>query len=166
MELRTARLVLRRPRADRAGAIAAACADPEIPRFIPFIPVPYTLADANAFVADCERTWRESDRRTFVVVDAASDELLGAVSVVLAEGGSVGYWLKREARGRGIATEAVAAAVAWALGHGGSRLFLLTHPDNVASQRVAEKCGFRRAGSMDDAPFRDGTREAFRFELP
>src|SRR4051812_44126605 len=58
MELRTPRLVLREPRADDAEAIAAACADPEIPRFIPFVPSPYTLDDAHAFVMRCAREWR------------------------------------------------------------------------------------------------------------
>ena len=45
-------------------------------------------------------------------------------------------------------------------------LRLTTHPDNRASQRVAEKAGFKRIGSTADHPaFRDGTRTAALFEL-
>jgi RimJ/RimL family protein N-acetyltransferase len=47
------------------------------------------------------------------------------------------------------------------------RLQLTTHPENGASQRVAEKAGFCRIGTTHEhATFRDGTREAVLFELP
>jgi RimJ/RimL family protein N-acetyltransferase len=46
------------------------------------------------------------------------------------------------------------------------RLELITHPDNVASQRVAEKAGFVREGArIHDPPFRDGRRESALFAL-
>jgi RimJ/RimL family protein N-acetyltransferase len=45
--------------------------------------------------------------------------------------------------GRGYATEAVTAALAWGRGHfGPARVIALTTADNAASIRVAEKCGF------------------------
>ena len=43
-------VILRLPREADAPAIAAACRDPEIARWIP-VPVPYDLEDARAFVA-------------------------------------------------------------------------------------------------------------------
>jgi RimJ/RimL family protein N-acetyltransferase len=52
--------------------------------------------------------------------------------------------LVSDAHGKGYATEAVRAVVAW-----GERRFgnvetvCLIHPDNRASIRVAEKCGYR-----------------------
>jgi RimJ/RimL family protein N-acetyltransferase len=89
------------------------------------------------------------------------------VTVRLAEGGTVGYWLAPEARGRGVMTEALRAVVSWAREeHGIRRLVLTTHPDNVASQRVAERAGFVRVGLTEHAPpFRDGTAHAVLFEL-
>jgi RimJ/RimL family protein N-acetyltransferase len=64
-------------------------------------------------------------------------------------------------------TAAVRAAVEWArTEHGIHRLFLTTHPDNLASQRVAERAGFVRVGITDHQPaFRDGTTSAVLFEL-
>jgi RimJ/RimL family protein N-acetyltransferase len=42
----------------------------------------------------------------------------------------------------------------------------MTHPANVASQRVAEKVGFRRVGVTPHEPrFRDGVAEAILFRL-
>jgi len=46
------------------------------------------------------------------------------------------------------------------------RLLLTTHPENTASQRVAERAGFRRVGMTEhDPPFRDGATMAVLFEL-
>lgn len=168
MELRANELVLRLPAERDLDAIVAACGDLEIARFIPFVPSPYTEADARAFLADVHEAWRASPERTFAVADVERDEFLGVVTVRLREGGAVGYWLKPEARGRGVMTQAVCAVVEWARGeHGIDRLVLTAHPDNVASQRVAEKAGFRRVGTTTDHPvFSDGTREAVLYELP
>src|SRR5216683_2380038 len=56
-----------------------------------------------------------------------------------------GCWvLARWAHGRGLATEAVRAAVAWGDVHFGTgRTVCLISPDNVASIRVANKCGYQ-----------------------
>ena len=145
-------------------AIAHACADPETARFIPLIPTPYTEDHARAYVA-FTRELGDRDRRPFAIADAETDELLGAIDVRLGEIGSIGYWVVPWARGRGVATTALSLLARWALEAGGvRRLELVTHPDNVASQRVAEKAGFTREGSRPhDPPFRDGTRESVLF---
>ena len=73
--------------------------------------------------------------------------------------GSVGYWLLPAARGRGLATSAVRLLVTWAVRElGVTNIRLTTSPDNVRSQRVAERTGFRRtspaAGQPADRPDR------------
>jgi RimJ/RimL family protein N-acetyltransferase len=63
-----------------------------------------------------------------------------------------GYWVKREARGRGVAPRALELVARWALVERGiARLQLHAEPGNVASQRVAEKAGFVREGLMRSA---------------
>jgi RimJ/RimL family protein N-acetyltransferase len=104
VELRAGNLLLRPPEERDLDAIVEGCRDPDVPRFIPFVPIPYTEDDARAFLADVREAWRTTPERTFAVVDAVTDEFLGIVTVRLREGGSVGYWLKREARGRSSAT--------------------------------------------------------------
>jgi RimJ/RimL family protein N-acetyltransferase len=45
--------------------------------------------------------------------------------------------------GQGYATEAVKAALSWGLGHFGPvRTIAVIQPENAASLRVAQKCGF------------------------
>lgn len=57
----------------------------------------------------------------------------------------IGWVVAPWAHGRGFATEAVSAAVAWGDAHlQGSRSACLIDPENRASIRVAEKCGYRQ----------------------
>ena len=61
----------------------------------------------------------------------------------------VEYWLVAEGRGGGRATRAVRLASVWALGEGGiARLQLWTEPENLASQAVAARSGYRREGVL------------------
>ena len=147
--------------------MTAACQDPEISRWIPLVPCPYGLDDATTFLRSVERRWSEDDpERTFAIDELETGAFLGVVTVHLREGGAVGYWLSREARGRGLMTEAVRTVVDWAQGQGVRRLSLMTHPDNMASQRVAEKAGFRYVGLTKHGPtFEDGTDQARLYEL-
>ncbi len=167
MEIRTERLVLRPPRADDLAAVVAACQDDDIRRFIPHVPEPYTEADGRAFLETVTRDWEEAEDRTFAITLAGDDTLVGAVTVRLRDGGTVGYWLSPSARGRGLMAEAVRAVARWAREDMGvGRLFLWTHPDNLASQAVAEQSGFVRLGlAQHDPPFRDGTTTGVKFEL-
>lgn len=61
----------------------------------------------------------------------------------------IGYWIDSEFFGRGIATAAVALGVDHAFGPVGlHRLEATVQPDNVASQKVLGKVGFRREGLL------------------
>jgi RimJ/RimL family protein N-acetyltransferase len=162
-------LVLRLPRDADAPAIAAACADPEIARWIP-VPVPYRLEDARAFVAFTAEGWSSGREPTFVIADAADGALLGTLAFHRRpdEPGkaAVGYWLAPGARGRGAATGAVLLAVRWAFGIEPAlvRMELLTLVGNEASGRVALRAGFTREGVLRRyLPFRGELLDAVMF---
>jgi RimJ/RimL family protein N-acetyltransferase len=164
-ELRTGDLLLRPPVEPDVPDIVAACQDPDIARFLPFIPVPYTEADARDWIAFAGRGWAgELDEKAFAITRAG--RLIGAVSLRPGTG-SLGYWLAPGERGAGVMPRAVAAVIAWGRAEHRLTEFCLTaHPDNTASQRVAEKLGFARAGITRHEPaFRDGSSRAVRFEL-
>ena len=63
----------------------------------------------------------------------------------------VGYGILEEYQGQGYATEAVGAAMIWALKQPDViRVEAETEPDNLASQRVLEKCGFLPSGTVGE----------------
>ena len=71
-----------------------------------------------------------------------------------------------DARGRGVATHAVRLIAGWAFTELGlARLELTCGPDNEASQRVAERCGFTREGLRSHMPFKGGRRDTVVFSL-
>jgi [ribosomal protein S5]-alanine N-acetyltransferase len=61
--------------------------------------------------------------------------------------GSVGYWIDREVAGRGLASLAVALVCDHAFGPAGlHRVQADIRPENLPSQRLVERLGFRREG--------------------
>ncbi len=140
-------IALRAFRAGDAPAIAAACQDPEIQRWIPIIPVPYTEADARRFILMTLQAWHDGTSCEFAIVDAGDDRLLGAAGLHLGPNPrrhAVGYWVAPEARRRGVATRAVRLLARWGFERFAiQRLALWTLPGNAASQAVAERNGFR-----------------------
>src|SRR5262249_12141951 len=92
----------------------------------------------------------------FVIVDVSTGELLGAIGVHRLggedDGPEVGYWLKREARGRGFTTRALCLVTDWACRQRGFRLLLQADVRNTASRRVAEKARFRYIGEGTAPP--------------
>jgi RimJ/RimL family protein N-acetyltransferase len=118
-----------------------------------------------------ERTWldsyetgrRDGTREAFVVVGPA-DEFLGlalAPTIVTpARTVELGYLIAPQARGRGVATTALGLLTDWAFSAlGALRIELLISVDNLASKRVAERCGYVLEGVLRSMHFKQDLRE-------
>jgi RimJ/RimL family protein N-acetyltransferase len=88
------------------------------------------------------------NRFDFTVTEVGLDLAVGAViaSRRHRDNYEVAYLAGEDGRGRGLMTRAVRLVCAWLFEEGVGRIELRTHPDNEPSQRVAERCGFRREG--------------------
>jgi RimJ/RimL family protein N-acetyltransferase len=150
------RVHMRHWREDDAEVVYEACQDPEIVRWIPAIPRPYTREDAVAFVTGQVGLGPHH----FAIVE--DERVAGAIGLKMEEHATarIGYWVAAHARGRGLATEALHWLCRYALDElGAARLELITDPDNLASQRVATKAGFQREGVLrSHLPHPDGRR--------
>ncbi|MGH8793596.1 MAG: GNAT family N-acetyltransferase [Stackebrandtia sp.] len=108
--------------------------------------------------------WLAGHTAHMVIVDAVSGDVAGQVGVHNRMGppGQVmlSYALNREFRGRGMASRAVRLAARWAFESvGAARVTAGTNPDNVASQAVLERIGFKREGyERSLRPGMDGKR--------
>jgi len=146
-------VLLRRWGLEDAHAIVRACEDPEVSRFSPVIPFPYSESDALGWLGIQEPMRERGEGIDLAVVDGASGSVLGAIGMGcvswMHRTAEIGYWLAREARGRGHMTAAVRLFAGWAFDDlQFARLQLTTDPLNVASQRVAERCGFQKEGYL------------------
>lgn len=145
-------------------ALVKACNDPEIARFLPLLPHPYTQDAAQEWITvGAVEAWA-SGGAAFAITDPVSGEVVGGYGLGNVQSGraqgEVGYWVAPWARRRGIATAATKAAADWAFRNGFKRLELLSAKENGASQRVALNSGFTREGVRREAgPLREGTRQ-------
>jgi RimJ/RimL family protein N-acetyltransferase len=146
VELRDGDLVLRPWTEDDVPALVAGCNDPEIAHWIPTIPHPYTADDALAFIRG---EVREDHDALAIQLDG---RVVGGIGLGLNRHGyrgSIGYWIAKTERGNGICTRALRLLARHALENLQLQsVQVVTDPDNLASQRVAEKVGFQREGVM------------------
>lgn len=157
--LDTDRLTLRGHTLDDFNACAAMWADPLVTRHIGGRPS--TEEEVWARVLRYAGLWALLGFGYWVVRERATGRFVGEVGLAdfrrefvpplmppLAGAPEVGWALASWAHGQGFATEAVRAAVAWSDTRVGADWTLcLISPENVASIRVAEKCGYRQAAS-------------------
>ena len=155
-------LVLREWRLADVPALTRACQDPEIPRWT-VVPSPYLERHARDFIAGCAGD-RAAGRELALAIVDREDRLLGAIGVGRFDWddgkAEIGYWIAREARRRAVGVRAVRLLARWALTELGlERIELLANPENVASQRLAERAGFTREGTLRRYRRRRGERE-------
>ncbi len=97
------------------------------------------------------------------MLEAASGLAIGGIGFHRAPGDDgtveIGYSIAASRQGRGLATMAVRAIIDIAAAGGALRLVAGTDPDNPASQRVLEKCGFARTED-------DGAELRWELRLP
>jgi RimJ/RimL family protein N-acetyltransferase len=150
-EFETERLVLRGHRLADFADCSAMWGDPEVARFIggrPFQP-----DEVWTKVLRYLGHWALLGFGFWVLEEKGSGKFVGEVGFAdfkrdlqpsLEGTPEVGWVLAPWAQGRGLATEAVRGALGWGAKHlPSARTVCLISPENVASIRVAQKCGFR-----------------------
>jgi RimJ/RimL family protein N-acetyltransferase len=137
--------------ADDFQDVHAYARDPEVVRFVQW--GPNTEADTHGFLAHVLNLSEVKPRLDFelAVVWAPENRLIGGASIHISDQanreGWIGYCLNREFWGRGVATEAAKALVAFGFAalelH---RIYATCDPANVGSRTVLQKIGMRQEG--------------------
>jgi len=127
-------------------------------RWLPWVPFNNTPEASQRYAEACAADWDAGRAVRFCIRDRQSRELLGVVGldscVHLHRSCELGYWLKREATGRGVMTEAARACVEFALRRMGvHRIRCAAATDNYPSLRVIARLGFRFEGIARQAEF-------------
>jgi RimJ/RimL family protein N-acetyltransferase len=149
--LETDRLILRGPREADVEAMVAIWQDPVVMAY--FHGKPLTRQDIWARFLKGLGLWALRGFGLFAIEERATGAYIGTAGAFevkremiprIEDMPEVGWTLAARFHGKGYATEAVRAALAWTdekLGH--PEMFCIVAPANEASVRVAEKCGFR-----------------------
>ncbi|MCB4770354.1 GNAT family N-acetyltransferase [Ancylobacter sp. Lp-2] len=150
----TPRLKLRGYRLDEFEAYAAMWSEPSVVRFIGGMPLAREVAWSR-FLRQIG-LWHHLGFGFFAVEERATGAFIGeagfhdlkrAITPSLEGTMEAGWALVGAAQGRGLAQEAMTAALDWAARHGsGDRITCMIHPDHAASLNVAGKLGFSTFG--------------------
>ena len=142
----TARLLLRLPRGEDVDDIVAGIGDPAVARMLARVPLPYRRTDGEAFIASARQSAQAGTALCLSIVHGA--HVIGGLAIdSLPQPCEFGYWLARPWWGRGFATEAGAAALAYGFDVLGLRLIRSgVYTENRASLRVQRKLGFSAVG--------------------
>jgi RimJ/RimL family protein N-acetyltransferase len=154
LPIRTPRLELVLPSRRHVEAYPPLMDDPEIDRWTLRVPKPYRRKHAAAFVARARRRYRRGTGLSLTIEERGRGRVVGGIALVFARDpqrseAEIGYWIAREARGHGFASEAVQALAEVAFRR--LRLHRLTagvFEGNLASRKVLERCGFRFEGAQ------------------
>jgi ribosomal-protein-alanine N-acetyltransferase len=146
-----------------ALGLAVLCQDDAIVRWTN-VPAGYTEQMARARIAEAESDRYAGRALILAVVDAATDDVLGACDLRLIpddpDHAEVGYMLDARARGQGVMIRAVRLISQWAIKELGiERVQIFAHPENHASIAVAERAGFEREGILPRYREKNGRRE-------
>lgn len=106
------------------------------------VPCMNSLEDAKDYILD----WGENS-----VAIVLGDEVIGLIESytddeLMIDSTFLGYYMKKSHRGKGYMTEALTALKNELAREGHTDLMLWIFPGNVASERVAKKCGFSHLG--------------------
>ena len=146
----TDRLSLRPVTAGDAAAIFEGYAqDPEVTRYVAWRPH-RTIADTEGYLAAC-LAMRLDVARVYAVTWREGGEAIGALHLrcPMPHRVECGYVLARALWGRGLMTEALRAAMDWALAEPSVfRIGAVCDVDNPGSARVMEKAGLEREGLL------------------
>jgi RimJ/RimL family protein N-acetyltransferase len=147
-------LCLRRARMSEAPLLARAVQDSlsELEAYLPWASPDYDVRAARDFL-DFAREQARNDRGFHLNVFGVADgQLIGGVGLMLRpvnQSAELGYWVRSDRAGQGLATHAASLLLREAIGRLAlRRVYLTCDVKNRGSRRVAEKLGMRREGRL------------------
>jgi RimJ/RimL family protein N-acetyltransferase len=143
----TERLRLRALTPDDVDNLAALYADPDVMRYVGNgQPLPRERAEFSVDRA-VNYWWKEHNFGPWVIELRDTGEFVGRCTIQTLQDGpevEVGYILAKPHWGKGYATEATRALLAYGFDTAGlNRIVAITYPENTPSQHVLEKAGLK-----------------------
>ena len=115
------------------------------------LPFPYTEKDAAEYIS---AMLSADENSTFAYAVTVDDRAVGSIgafrqSNIHCKTAELGYYLAEEYWGRGLMTEAAKQVIVYGFEYIGLDVMMIrTGEENLASQRIIEKCGFQYEGTL------------------
>jgi ribosomal-protein-alanine N-acetyltransferase len=142
--LRTSRLTLRPLQLNDAGTLNRIYQSEGVLRYFPN-PIPPPLEKVQRLITAQQVHWDTHGYGNWGLLPDGEEEIIGWAGLqylLELDETEVGFLLDQPFWGRGYATEATLASLQFGFEHFSlDHIIALVHPDNLASQRVIEKCG-------------------------
>ena len=135
---------------DDAEKIVACLSDILVTQWLEEVPYPYSLEDAHK----CLGKFVDPENKSFMAwsIRDDQDELLGAVklkNIVANNEARIEYWLANPYWGRGIMSQVVNKICDFSIKELSlNKVYAHVFGDNVAGERVIQKCGFIYEGNL------------------
>lgn len=156
------RIVLREIELTDADAAYLWASDDAFFRYLPFETVK-SRSEEEAFLRSVQREAVARPRYQYHlgITSTTSNQLVGMARLGIKSPqhreGDMGYGLRPDRWGQGIATHAAALLLDFGFGQLGlHRIFACHHPENIASGRVLQKVGMLREGTLRENIFAHG----------
>lgn len=150
--LETARLILRPFAMADAPEVQRLCGAREIALNTLLIPHPYPDGKAEEWIASHPASLEKGEGDRFAITLRDGGALTGAIGMLLHrehDRAEIGYWIGIPYWGRGYATEAVQAVIAYGFDELHlNRIYAEHFTRNPASGRVMQKAGMRHEGTL------------------
>ena len=168
LPLKTRRLEIRELEPGDLSAVQVCVSDPLVARWFPW--GPNTEGETCAFLERAISAATLPDREIFVLgVVVRGGGLIGICFLDRSEDREfeLGYYLRRDHWGQGLATESVKAVVSFAFSElRAHRIFARVDPENPASARVLERAAFQLERNLHGRRFIKGEwRESLVYAL-
>ena len=109
------------------------------------------------FLQSAAKGWKKNEKATHGIYLRKDGHFVGVCTMFNInwgnESGEIGYWLNPKYAKQGFMSEAVDAVSTEFFNMGFKRIIILANPENIASCKVAEKCGFQREALLRSYDF-------------
>ncbi|MFN3766889.1 MAG: GNAT family N-acetyltransferase [Ectopseudomonas guguanensis] len=157
MQILTERLLIRPYRAEDAPHLHEAVQTSlgSVGRWLPWCHAGYSLDDARQWIARCEAAQEQGSAYDLGVFLHDSGDFCGSVAINQIDPavgcGNIGYWIRQDQQGQGLASEAARAIIIFGLRDLGlKRMEIVVAVGNQPSQRLAERLGATFEGVSRD----------------
>lgn len=159
--LQTERLLLRLFQTGDAETVVTLCHNYNLYKNTLYLPYPYTLNDALAWIERHYDHFLADKSYEFAVTDKETGELYGAIALSNNKRfnqGEIAYWIGERYWGNGYATESAQSILRFAFEEKKlHKVFARYFSSNPASGQVMKKIGMKQEGRLKDHVIKDGT---------